>query len=118
VTPEPVPTLAQVPSPAPVTNPHNIPFIDGTGLISLGAAVPSSIKRLAKHADEIVKKGIPLPDSPFVEWAADRCTGDDRQDLVIFIQGRRGSGIKGKFALLLTVNPTLPFGWGCDSLRG
>ena len=69
-----------------------IPFIGESGLIDLGPANPSALRRLANYAQELVKNGLPLPDSPFIEWAADRVTGEDRQDLVFFLQGRRGSG--------------------------
>jgi hypothetical protein len=70
-----------------------IPFISGSpGLIDLGPTNPSAIKRLANYAQAIVKSGAPMPESPFIEWAADRVTGTDRQDLVFFLQGRRGSG--------------------------
>jgi hypothetical protein len=71
-----------------------IPFVSGKhqGLIDLGPANPSAIRRLAHYASELIKSGEPIPDSAFIEWAADRITGHDRQDLVIFIQGRRGSG--------------------------
>jgi len=69
----------------------SIPWL-GTGLIHLGPQNPSAVKRLANYAQAIIKSGQPVPDSPFIEWAADRVTGKDRQDLTIFIQGRRGSG--------------------------
>lgn len=62
------------------------------GLIDLGPANSSAIGRLVNYAAAIVKSGKPIPESPFIEWAADRVTGEDKQDLVIFLQGRRGSG--------------------------
>lgn len=69
----------------------SIPYI-GTGLIDLGAANGSAMGRLVNYATAIIKSGKPIPESPFIEWAADRVTGEDKQDLVIFLQGRRGSG--------------------------
>lgn len=63
-----------------------------TGLFPLGPANPSAVKRLAIIASDIVKNKKPIPESPFCEWAADRVCGEDRQDLVFFLQGRRGSG--------------------------
>lgn len=67
-----------------------------TGLINLGAANNGAITRLAIYAQQSInsytKDKKPLPPSPFVEWAADRVCGEDRQDLVLFLQGRRGSG--------------------------
>lgn len=74
-----------------MTETASIPFI-APGLLNLGAATPSALKRLANYTTEFLKSGAPIPDSPFCEWAADRVTGDDRQDLVLFLQGRRGSG--------------------------
>lgn len=68
-----------------------IPFLSNN-LIDLGPANPSAIRRLAHYASLLIKSGEPIPDSPFIEWAADRITGKDRQDLVVFLQGRRGSG--------------------------
>ena len=70
-----------------------IPYLpDSKGLIDLGPANASAIKRLAYYASSLYKSGEEVPESPFIEWAADRITGDDKQDIVIFIQGRRGSG--------------------------
>jgi hypothetical protein len=63
-----------------------------SGVICLGANNPSAMNRLVYFAKKIAKKEEPLPQSPFCEWAADRITGTDRQDLVMFLQGRRGSG--------------------------
>ena len=77
------------PPPPPVV----IPWVPGiTGLIDLGPATPGAVKRMANYVSEIQKQQIPVPDSPFCQWAAKRVTGTDRQDLIIFIQGRRGSG--------------------------
>ena len=75
----------------PTTNPYGVPFI-APGLINLGAANGSALRRLANYAQAIIKSGEPIPPSPFVEWAADRITGEDKQDLTFFLQGRRGSG--------------------------
>jgi hypothetical protein len=44
----------------------------------------------------------PIPDGPFCEWAASRICGEDMQDLVIFLAGRRGSG-KSYSALWLAI---------------
>lgn len=63
-----------------------------TQIIDLGAANSSSLARLANHAQGLINSGAPLPPSPFIEMAADRLTGKDKQDLVFFLQGRRGSG--------------------------
>lgn len=71
--------------------PVSIPYI-APGLIDLGPSNGTAITRLVNYAASIVKSGQPIPDSPFIEWAADRVTGEDKQDLVIFLQGRRGSG--------------------------
>ena len=69
-----------------------IPFIGNKRLIDLGPANASAVKRLAHYASALITSKEPIPESPFIEWAADRVTGNDRQDLVFFIQGRRGSG--------------------------
>jgi hypothetical protein len=79
--------------------PLSIPFI-GRGLIHLGPANPGALRRLASYASQWIKSGEPLPQSEFVEWAADRVTGEDRQDLVFFLQGRRGSGKSYSFLFL------------------
>lgn len=68
-----------------------IPFLD-PGIIDLGPSNGSALKRLANYAGALVKSGEPIPPSPFCEWAASRVCGQDKQDLTIFIQGRRGSG--------------------------
>jgi hypothetical protein len=69
-----------------------VPVVDDKGMVNLGYATPSAVRRLAIATQDLIKSGKPLPPSPFAEWAADRVTGKDRQDLTIFIQGRRGSG--------------------------
>ena len=69
-----------------------IPFIGASGLINLGPANPSAVKRMANYAQEVIRSGLPIPPSPFVEWVADRICGEDKQDLVFFLEGRRGSG--------------------------
>jgi hypothetical protein len=74
--------------------PVEIPFIPESdeGLIYLGPSNKGAVTRLAIYAQQIIDSGRELPPSPFCEWAADRVCGEDRQDLVIFLQGRRGSG--------------------------
>jgi hypothetical protein len=62
------------------------------GLIDLGPNNGSAITRLAIYADRLLKTNDPIPDSPFAAWAAGRVCGIDKQDLVIFLAGRRGSG--------------------------
>lgn len=74
-----------------MTEKQSIPYII-EGLIHCGGATGGSIKRLAIYASQIIESGQPIPKSPFIEWAADRLTGKDRQDLVFFLQGRRGCG--------------------------
>jgi len=70
-----------------------IPYIPGySGVIDLGPSNGSALKRLANYAQSLINSGEEIPKSPFIEWAADRVTGEDRQDLVFFLQGRRGSG--------------------------
>jgi len=64
----------------------------GNGLVALGPSNPTSLRRMANYCGALVKSGEPIPPSPFIAWAADRLTGSDRQDLVLIIQGRRGSG--------------------------
>ena len=71
--------------------PVTIPYI-APGLIDLGPSNGGAIKRFAVYAQSIINSGKPIPESPFIEWAAERITGDDKQDLVVFLQGRRGSG--------------------------
>lgn len=63
-------------------------------LLQLGAKNHAAIARLAKHIEKTISSHEPVPKSMFAEWAADRVTGRDRQDLVLFLQGRRGSGIQ------------------------
>jgi len=77
---------------AEALTPPSVPFISNTGIINLGPANAGALRRLANYVQRISNGEIPLPDSPFIEWAADRITGEDRQDLVVFLQGRRGSG--------------------------
>jgi hypothetical protein len=74
-----------------VTTSAAIPYI-AEGHIDLGGATNNAINRLAKYASRIVESGKPIPQSPFITWAADRLVGKDKQDLVFFLQGRRGSG--------------------------
>lgn len=62
------------------------------GLINLGPNNGSSIERLANYATAMLLSKDPIPEGPFAEWAASRICGDDKQDLVIFLAGRRGSG--------------------------
>ena len=70
-----------------------IPWVENAqSIINLGPAQPSALYRFAHYVQEQINSRKPLPDSPFIEWAAGRITGKDRQDLVIFIEGRRGSG--------------------------
>ena len=85
---EPV-SMSTLPIPLPVT--EQIPFIV-PGVIELGPDNPSAITRLANLAQRIIDSGEPIPQSPFIEWAADRLTGSDKQDVIVFLQGRRGSG--------------------------
>lgn len=63
-----------------------------TGLINLGPNNGSAITRLAFYAVALLKTKETIPDGPFTDWAAGRICGDDMQDLVIFLAGRRGSG--------------------------
>ena len=69
----------------------NIPWIT-TGLIHLGPNNGSAINRLAIYAHTLLKTNDPIPDGPFAAWAAGRVCGIDKQDLVMFLAGRRGSG--------------------------
>ena len=70
-----------------------IPFIDtAQGLLNLGPSNPGALLRMANYTQAAIDQKLILPDSAFCEWAATRITGKDKQDLVIFIQGRRGSG--------------------------
>jgi hypothetical protein len=62
------------------------------GIIDLGPSNGSAITRLAFYAAALLKSGEPIPQGPFGEWAANRICGDDKQDLVMFLAGRRGSG--------------------------
>ena len=62
------------------------------GLIHLGPNNGSAITRLAFYAVALLKTKEPIPEGPFSEWAAGRICGEDMQDLVIFLAGRRGSG--------------------------
>ena len=64
----------------------------GPGIIDLGPSNGSAITRLAFYASALLKSGEPIPSGPFGEWAAGRICGDDKQDLVMFLAGRRGSG--------------------------
>ena len=71
-----------------------IPFIEGTGgLIDLGPTNPSAVKRLANYVQLIVNAKVPIPPSPFIRTYAERITDlEDKQDLIFFLSGRRGSG--------------------------
>ena len=70
-----------------------VPYDTGRGeVLLLGAKNRAAITRMAEHIRKKISSGEEIPLSPFCEWAADRVTGQDRQDLVIFLQGRRGSG--------------------------
>lgn len=77
-----------------MTEAIGIPFVpdSNNGLIRLGGTGKGSVTRLANYVQELINNGEEIPDSPFAEWVADRISGEDRQDLVIFLQGRRGSG--------------------------
>jgi hypothetical protein len=78
--------------PAPITqNPFILPT-STTGVITLGAANKSAIKRLANHAQAYLKSGEPLPISPFCELIADKISGTSKQDSSLLLSGRRGSG--------------------------
>jgi hypothetical protein len=71
-----------------------VPFIEGTnGLIDLGPTNPSAVKRLANYVQLIVNAKVPIPPSPFIQRYAERITDlEDKQDLIFFLSGRRGSG--------------------------
>jgi hypothetical protein len=71
-----------------------VPFIKGTnGLIDLGPSNPSAVKRLANYVQLIVNAKVPIPPSPFITRYAERITDlEDKQDLIFFLSGRRGSG--------------------------
>jgi hypothetical protein len=75
-----------------------IPFIRDTwgrtsGLIDLGASNPSAVKRLANYTQLLVDAKAVIPVSPFIQRYSDRITNpDDKQDLIFFLSGRRGSG--------------------------
>lgn len=65
-------------------------------ILHLGAKNRAALHRMAEHIQKKMSSGEEIPQSPFIEWCADRITGVDKQDLVIFLQGRRGSGnVKG-----------------------
>lgn len=72
--------------------------LNDNGIINLGAANKSCINRLANYAQTIANYPDNIPPSPFIEWAADRVAGKigvkftPKYDLILFIQGRRGSG--------------------------
>jgi hypothetical protein len=72
--------------------------LNDNGTINLGAANKSCINRLANYAQTIANNVDHIPPSPFIEWAADRVAGKigikftPKYDLILFIQGRRGSG--------------------------
>ena len=72
------------------------------GLFDLGPNNGSAINRLAVYADRLLKTNDPIPDGPFSTWAAGRVCGIDKQDLVMFLAGRRGSG-KSYSALWIAV---------------
>lgn len=72
------------------------------GTIHLGPNNGSAITRLAYYAVALLKTNKPIPEGPFAPWAAGRVCGEDMQDLVIFLAGRRGSG-KSYSALWLAI---------------
>ncbi|MDD3645562.1 MAG: zonular occludens toxin domain-containing protein [Bacteroidales bacterium] len=72
--------------------------LNDNGTIDLGAANKSCINRLSHYAQTLANDVEHIPPSPFIEWAADRVAGKmgvkftPKYDLILFIQGRRGSG--------------------------
>lgn len=70
---------------------NDIPW-HANGVMNLGPSNGSAITRMAYYAVALLQSGKPIPDSPFAEWAAGRICGVDKQDLVMFLAGRRGHG--------------------------
>jgi hypothetical protein len=62
------------------------------GYVDLGASNTSALKRMANLAQLIAKHNLPIPPSPFVEFVADRTSGESKQDFSLVIDGKKGSG--------------------------
>jgi len=61
-------------------------------VISLGAVNSGTIRRLANYIQEFLKTKKIVPRSKFAIYIAKRITGEDKQDAVCMVTGRRGSG--------------------------
>lgn len=62
------------------------------GVLDLGAANSSALKKMANTFTAIYKNNLPIPPSPIVEWIADRTMGDSKQDFSWILDGKKGSG--------------------------
>jgi len=62
------------------------------GLVPLGGNTPQALKRFANYISAYLKTGHPIPQSPLIEWIAERITGDDKLDVICMIARARGSG--------------------------
>jgi hypothetical protein len=72
---------------------HKLPLtMYDKAYLDLGPANRSAIGRLASIATEIVKFNLPIPPSPFIEYIADRTSGESKQDFTMVIDGKKGSG--------------------------
>lgn len=81
---------------------YGIPtFADEPSIINLGGG-KGAVVRLANYAQMLMDSGKPIAPGAFSQWAARRISGRDKQDLIISVTGRRGSG-KSYSALWLAV---------------
>lgn len=79
-------------APLPLSD-YGIPtFLRQPDVINLGAGHNGGVKRLATYAQILINSGKPIEPGPFCKWAARRISGIDKQDLIISLTGRRGSG--------------------------
>lgn len=58
----------------------------------LGPSNRSALKRFANLCSKIYENDLPIPPSPFIEYAVDRTTGESRQDFTGIVDGDKGTG--------------------------
>lgn len=61
-------------------------------ITDLGPRNRSAMGRFANICSAIIREGLPLPPSPFIEFVADRTTGKSRQDFTGTLDGKKGMG--------------------------
>ena len=94
--------ISAIPYKPPLSD--QIPWIEGPDgyVIDLGPANPSALRRMAIYTQSLVDAKAEIPPSGFVERYAERVTAKDKQDLILFLSGKRGSGKSYSFLYIAT----------------